>query len=146
SALGGAMGMGLAWLGLRVFRVVAPAELPRLSTVGIDGTVLAVTSIVTIATGLLFGVVPAIRSTRSTLGESLRDAGRAGTSGRGGQRLRRGIVVAQLATVVVLLTGAGLLMRTFIVLQNVDLGFNPQGVLTMTIQLPGAKYGQRGQA
>ena len=146
SALGGALGMGLAWLGLRVFRVVAPAELPRLNTVGIDATVLAVTSIVTIATGLLFGVVPAIRSTRSTLGESLRDAGRAGTSGRGGQRLRRGIVVAQLATVVVLLTGAGLLMRTFILLQNVDLGFNPQGVLTMTVQLPGAKYGQPGQA
>jgi putative ABC transport system permease protein len=146
SALGGAMGMGLAWLGLRVFRVVAPAELPRLNTVGIDATVLAVTSIVTIATGLLFGVVPAIRSTRSKLGESLRDAGRAGTSGRGGQRLRRGIVVAQLATVVVLLTGAGLLMRTFILLQNVDLGFNPRGILTMTVQLPGARYGQPGQA
>src|SRR6185436_19525411 len=67
SALGGAMGMGLAWLGLRVFRAVAPAELPRLETVGINATVLIVTSVVTIATGLLFGLVPALRSTRSVL-------------------------------------------------------------------------------
>jgi putative ABC transport system permease protein len=146
SALGGAVGMGLAWLGLRVFRAVAPAELPRLDTVGINVTVLMVTSFITIATGLLFGLVPALRSTRSALAESLRDAGRSGTSGRGGQRLRRGIVVAQLATVVVLLTGAGLLMRTFVRLQNVELGFEPKGILTMNVQLPGAKYGQPGQA
>lgn len=146
SALGGVTGVGLAWLGLRVFRAIAPTELPRLNTVGIDATVLAVTAVVTVATGLLFGVVPAFRSTRSTLGEALRDAGRAGTSGRGGQRLRRGIVIAQLATVVILLTGAGLLMRTFVTLQNVELGFDPKGILTMNIQLPGARYGQPGQA
>jgi putative ABC transport system permease protein len=146
SALGGAAGMALAWVGLRVFRAVAPADLPRLDTVSIDGTVLAVTSLVTIATGLLFGLVPALRSSRGGLSESLRDGGRGGTSGRGGQRLRRGIVVAQLATVVVLLTGAGLLMRTFMTLQSVELGFDAKNVLTMTLQLPGARYGQRGQA
>ena len=146
SAIGGAAGLLLAWAGLRVFRAIAPADLPRVETVTIDGTVLAVAAVMTIATGLLFGLVPAIRSAKSGLSDALRDGGRGGTSGRGGQRLRRGIVVAQLATVVVLLTGAGLLIRTFVTLQNVDLGFEPKNVLTMTVQLPGAKYGQPGQA
>jgi putative ABC transport system permease protein len=146
SVLGGIAGIVIAMVGLRVFRAIAPADLPRAATVGLDVTVLAVTSFVSIATGLLFGLVPALRSSRFALSDSLRDGGRGGTSGRGGQRLRRGIVVAQLATVVVLLTGAGLLMRTFVTLQSVDLGFNPKNVLTLTVQLPGAKYGQPGQA
>jgi putative ABC transport system permease protein len=140
SAIGGAVGVFLAWAGLRVLRSVAPADLPRMDEVSLDTTVLAVTAAVTIATGLLFGLVPAAQSSRTSLSESMREGGRGATSGRGGQRLRKVIVGAQLALVVVLLTAAGLLVRTFATLQQVQLGFNPENILAIGLQLPGAKY------
>jgi predicted permease len=101
-----------------------------------------VTAAVTVLTGLLFGLVPAMQSSRARLSENLREGGRGGTAGRGGQRLRRGIVAAQLALVVVLLTSAGLLLRTWVTLQQVQLGFSPKNELTLTLQLPGTKYPQ----
>jgi putative ABC transport system permease protein len=146
STIGGVAGVFLAWAGLRVLRALAPADLPRMEEVSVDTTVLLVTAGVTIVTGLLFGLVPAAQSSRTSLSETMREGGRGATSGRGGQRLRRAIVGAQLALVVVLLTGAGLLVRTFATLQRVQLGFIPENVLTVTLQLPGAKYGQPGQA
>jgi putative ABC transport system permease protein len=146
SAISGAAGVLLAVGGLRVLRAVAPADLPRMDNIAVNGTVLLVTSIVTLATGMIFGLVPAIQSSRTRLSETLRDGGRGGTSGRSGQRLRRTIVAAQLALVVVLLTGAGLLIRTFVTLQNTSLGFEPRGVLTMNLQLPRAKYDPRQAA
>jgi putative ABC transport system permease protein len=146
SAIGGVAGAFLAWGGLRVVRALAPANLPRMSEVGVDTTVLLVTAAITITTGLLFGLVPAAQASRTSLSETMREGGRGSTSGRGGQRLRRVIVGAQLALVVVLLTGAGLLVRTFATLQHVQLGFNTEKVLTITLQLPGAKYGQPGQS
>ncbi len=142
SAIGGIVGVFLAWAGLRVLRALAPADLPRMEEVSLDTTVLLVTATVTVATGLLFGLVPAAQSARTSLSETMREGGRGATSGRGGQRLRRTIVAAQLALVVVLLTGAGLLVRTFATLQRVQLGFSPENILTMRLQLPGAKYPQ----
>ena len=142
SAIGGVAGVFLAWAGLRGLRALAPADLPRLDDVGVNLTVLLVTSAVTILTGLLFGLVPALQSSRTTLSSALREGGRGGTSGRGGQRLRRSIVGAQIALVVVLLTGAGLLIRTFVTLQRVELGFSTDRILTMSIQPTGARYGQ----
>jgi putative ABC transport system permease protein len=97
---------------------------------------------VTLLTGVIFGLVPALQSSRTRLSETLREGGRGGGAGRRGQRLRRTIVAAQLALVVVLLTGAGLLVRTFITLQRATLGFDTRNELTMTLQLPSAKYGQ----
>jgi putative ABC transport system permease protein len=140
SAIGGAVGVFLAWAGLRLLRALAPADLPRMDDVSVDGTVLLVTAGVTVLTGMLFGLVPAAQSSRTSLSETMREGGRGATSGRGGQRLRRMIVAAQLALVVVLLTGAGLLVRTFATLQGVQLGFNPENVLTVSLQLPVAKY------
>ena len=140
SAIGGAVGVFFAWAGLRVLRSMAPADLPRMDGVNVDMTVLVVTAGVTIATGLLFGLVPAAQSSRTSLSETMREGGRGATLGRGGQRLRRAIVGAQLAMVVVLLTAAGLLVRTFATLQSVQLGFNPENILTVRLQLPGAKY------
>lgn len=145
SALGGAVGIAFALGALRLLPALAPPNLPRMSTISINGTVLLVTSLVTVLTGLLFGVVPAVQSSRTRLSETLREGGRGGASGRGGQRLRRTIVAAQLALVVVLLTGAGLLMRTFITLQRVEVGFTTKNLLTMTLQLPSAKYPQPAQ-
>ena len=140
SAIGSAAGVFLAWAGLRVLRALAPENLPRMDEVSVDTTVLLVTAGVTILTGLLFGLVPAAQSSRTSLSDTMREGGRGATSGRGGQRLRRLIVAAQLALVVVLLTGAGLLVRTFATLQSVQLGFTPENVLAMRLQLPGAKY------
>jgi putative ABC transport system permease protein len=145
SLLGGVVGVGLAIAALRVLPTLAPDDLPRLSNVHLNGTVLLVTTVVTVATGLVFGLVPAVQSSRTQLSETLREGGRGGTAGRGGQRLRRVIVGGQLALVVVLLTGAGLLLRTFIGLQRTELGFETRNVLTMSITVPRAKYSQAPQ-
>ena len=142
SAIGGAAGVFLAWAGLRGLHALAPADLPRVDDVGLNLTVLLVTFAVTILTGLLFGIVPALQSSRGQLSSALREGGRGGTSGRGGQRLRRTIVGAQIALVVVLLTGAGLLIRTFITLQRVELGFDTKNILTVQLQPTGARFPQ----
>jgi putative ABC transport system permease protein len=146
SAIGGAVGMSLALGLLRLLPTFAPTDLPRMDNVRINGTVSLVTSLVTLVTGTLFGLVPAVQSSRTHLGTTLREGGRAGTAGRGGLRLRRGLVAAQLALVVVLLTGAGLLLRTFITLQRVQLGFTTENLLTFDVQLAGAKYPKSIQA
>ena len=147
SVLGGVAGIALAFGALRILPRFAPSDLPRLSAVHVNGTVLLVTCAVTLLTGLLFGLVPAVQASRTQLSETLREGGggRGGTSGRGGQRLRRAIVAAQLALVVVLVTSAGLLLRTWVTLQHVELGFSAQNELTLTLQLPGAKYPQPAQ-
>jgi len=145
SALGGVAGIALAFGALKVLPRLAPSDLPRLSAIHVNGTVLLVTTAVTVVTGLLFGLVPAVQTSRTRLSETLREGGRGGTSGRGGQRVRRGIVAAQLALVVVLLTGAGLLLRTWVTLQQVQLGFSAKNELALTLQLPGVKYPQPAQ-
>lgn len=142
SSLGGIAGIALAFGALRILPRLAPSDLPRMATVSLNGTVLAVTSALTLLTGLLFGLVPAVQSSHTRLSESLREGGRGASAGRAGRRLRRGIVATQLALVVVLLTAAGLLLRTWVTLQQVELGFSPNNILTVTVQLPGAKYPQ----
>jgi len=139
AAVGGALGVALAWAGLRLLIGLAPADVPRLDEVRIDGLVLAVTSAVALATGIVFGLVPALQASRPELAEALRD-GRGGTASRRGHRLRRLLAAGQVALVVVLLTGAGLLIRSFVQLQQVRLGFRPDHLLTMQLSLPGAKY------
>ena len=144
--LGGVTGVLFAWAGLAVLRGLAPADLPRMSEVRVDGVVLAVTAAGTIATGILFGMFPAIQLSRTSLADALREGGRTGTSTRGSMRVRHGLVAAQLGAVVVLLTAAGLLTRTFITLQRVELGFEPRNVLAADIPLSGTRYAQPAQA
>ena len=146
SILGGVVGVLLAWAGLGVLRGLAPADLPRMSEVRVDVVVLAVTAATTLATGMLFGMFPAMQLSRTSLAGALREGGRTGTSNRASMRVRHGIVAAQLGAVVVLLTAAGLLTRTFITLQRVELGFEPRNVLVADIPLSGARYAQPGQA
>jgi putative ABC transport system permease protein len=140
SVFGAALGIGLAWAGLRVLTGLAPADIPRLDQVRIDVTALGVTVAIAVVTGIAFGLAPAMQSSRSAVGNSMREAIRGGTGGRRAQRLRRSLVAAQIALVVVLLTGAGLLIRSFLHLQRVDLGFRPDHLLTMRFSMPGAKY------
>ena len=140
SVIGAALGIGLAWGGLKVLTSLAPADIPRLDQVGIDLRVLGLALGLAVLTGIAFGLAPALQSSRAAVGNALREGIRGGTSGRRAQRLRRALVVVQIALVVVLLTGAGLLIRSFVHLQRVDLGFRPDNLLTMRLSLPGAKY------
>jgi putative ABC transport system permease protein len=142
SLIGGVVGLAFGVAGLRALRALAPADVPRVADIGLHPVVLLVALAATLTTGLLFGLVPAFQTSRTRLSETLRDGGRGGTAGRSGQRLRRAIVAAQLALVVVLLTAAGLLTRTFVALQNVAFGFTPEKVLTMELRAAAAKYRQ----
>jgi putative ABC transport system permease protein len=139
--VGGGAGIALAWAGLRALRRLAPADLPRIEQIAIDPTVLAFTLVLSVVTGVLFGLVPALQGARASLSDVLREGGgRGGTTGRQGLRLRRSLIGAQVALVVVLLTGAGLMIRSVIEMQRVDLGFRPDHLLTMRLQLPASRY------
>src|SRR5512146_1331478 len=141
-SLGGAMlGVAFAYAFLQSIRANLLGGVPFWMQFRIDGQVLVFTTAVAIATGLLFGVVPAIQSARPNLNETLRDAGARGTSaGRARQRLRSSLVVGEVALSLVLLVGAALLIRSFLGLQNVNPGFDPNHLLTMRITLSGPSY------
>ena len=133
AGLGAALGLLLASLGLRLLQSIAPPGLPRLDHVSIDLTVLLFTMAVSIASVVVFGLVPAWRASRPDVNELLRRSGRSGGLAAGGW-LRSGVVIAEVALSFVLLVGSGLMIRTFIALQRADPGFNAQGVLTF--QMP----------
>ncbi len=140
AVLGGGAGLLLAALGIRTIQGLEVGPVPRLAEVRLDSAALLVTLGVTLAAGLLFGVAPAIRASRVDPLDGLRDGARGGTSG-GARRLSHGFVVAQFALSLVLLIGAGLLLRSFRRTLEVDPGFRPENVLTARVQLPWPKYG-----
>ncbi len=140
-ALGaGVTGLALAAFGVQGLLRLAPAELPEILRVGIDGSVLAFTLGVSLTTGVVFGVVPVLGYGRRDLSGTLREGGRSSTDGEGRHRARRGLVVAQVALALVLLVGSGLMLRSFVALRAVDLGFGTEGLMTFRLGLPGAEY------
>jgi predicted permease len=141
SALGGAAGLGLAWLGIRAVRALAPAGIPRLDQIAIDPRVAAFTAGVCVLTGLLAGVAPALRASRLAAADALR--GETRVAGRSASLLRSGLVVAQIALSLVLLIGAGLLGRGFLALQHADLGFDSSNLLLADIRPPAAALESR---
>jgi putative ABC transport system permease protein len=133
--VGGVLGIALAWWGQQLLRAAAPESIPRLDEVTIDGGVLAFALLVTTLTGVLFGVIPAVRGSRGDAIRSLRDGGK--TSSQYGVGRARGVlVVSEVALAVVLLTGAGLMVRSLWKLQSIDLGIKPESVLAMRISFP----------
>jgi putative ABC transport system permease protein len=141
TAGGALLGVGLAFIALRAIVVLAPADIPRVTEVGIDGLVLAVTAVVTVATGLLFGLVPALQARRLDVQGTLKaEESRGTTAGREGGTLRSILVVSQVALAVVLVIGAGLLMRTMWRLSQVDTGYEVAGVVKAELQLPNNRY------
>ncbi len=144
---GGALGVLLSYGGLKWLQVLGPKSVPRLQEIGINADVLLFTIFVSAASGILFGLAPALRLSRLDLNATLKDASQAaaGTSAvwSRGQRLRKVLVVAQLALSVVLLIGAGLLMRSFAQLLNVNPGFSSTNVLTLGLTMTGQKYQKR---
>jgi predicted permease len=140
--VGGAAGLMLATLSTDLFQTLAPAELPRLSDVAIDRRVLAYAAGASVFTSLLFGLVPALHASRRDSGWHLNEGGRTGTDGRRGGRVRAALAVGELAIALVLLVGAGLLIRSFIALNSEDPGFATRGVLALRLNLPSAAYGE----
>jgi putative ABC transport system permease protein len=140
SLISGILGLLVAVWGIDVLVALAPADLPRVKGVTIDLRVLVFTLAVSVLTGVLFGLLPALQASRPNLNERLKAGGRSATSGRNRQRLRGFLVISEIALSLVLLVGAGLLIRSFQRLQAVDPGFNPSNVLTMQLDLSGPKY------
>jgi putative ABC transport system permease protein len=135
-------GLAVAWAATRVLVTLRPGGLPRVEDVTLDGTVLVATAAIAIVTGLLFGLAPALQLSRPSLTDVLKDGGRSGTAGRSRQLVRRGLVVLQMASSVVLALGAGLLIRSLVELNRIDLGFNPAHVLSAQLQLSATDYPQ----
>ncbi|MBC7895161.1 MAG: ABC transporter permease [Cytophagaceae bacterium] len=138
--LGGALGVGLALVGMRALLAIAPADLPRVHDVSLDASVLAFTLALTVLAGVLFGVVPAMQGAATGLHDRLRSAGRGTKGSRSSGRSRRMLVVTEVALAVVLLAGAGLLLRSFARLRSVDPGFQATSVTTFSVSLPSTRY------
>jgi putative ABC transport system permease protein len=136
---GGLLGLLLATWGIRALVSAAPPTLPRLEAIGMDGWVLAFTAAITLSTGLLFGLTPALQAARPGLSGALSEGGRGG-AGLGRQRFRRGLVVSQIALAVVLVAAAGLLIQSFARMRGVDPGFVPERLLTARVELSPVRY------
>ena len=138
--IGGILGLALAYWGTAALVEHAPADTPRLKEISLDWRVLAFTLLVSIAAGLLFGLAPALASGRRDLNRALGGSVRGSTATEGRSRIRDAIVISEIACCVALSTGAGLLIRSFMSLEQVNPGFRPNHVLTMQFSLPPAQY------
>jgi predicted permease len=136
---GGALGVPLAWAGLRLLRTFGPAALPRLHEIGLDATVLVFTAVVSIVSALLFGSIPVFRYSGSRIAQALRASGRGSSDGRERHRTRHALAVLQIALALILLVASGLMMRTFVALRTLDPGFkDPHHVQLVRVTIPPA--------
>ncbi|HMC56010.1 MAG TPA: ABC transporter permease [Gemmatimonadaceae bacterium] len=140
AALGGTAGVTLAYVAVRLLRANAPAGLPRLAETSVDGTVLLFALVVSVMTALLTGALPLAHATRLGLSGELREGGRGSTAGRARLRWRQALVAIEIALAVVLVAGAGLMIRTVRNLLTIDPGFRAEGVLTMRVSTPATWY------
>ena len=136
---GGVLGLAVAYWSVKTL-VAAIPSIPRASDLGIDGVVLAFTLVISVATGLLFGVVPALQTSRTNLHDTLKEGGRAGSADVSGRGLRRALVIGEVALALTLLIGAGLMIKSVAKLERVTPGFDPDRLLTFDLSLPNAKY------
>jgi len=143
--LGGAAGLFLAWWSADALVAMGPADIPRLDEIRVNGTVIAFTFVIAFLTSLIFGLIPALQASRPQVEQSLREASRGSTSGVRSHRLRFAFVVSQFALSLILLVGAGLLIRSFAELSSVRPGFEARGVVTFWQALPKARYGEPDQ-
>ncbi len=142
SLSGGVLGLGLAYAGVKGLMAITPANTPRINEVQLDGWVLAFTMVLSFGTGLVFGLVPALQSSRTDTAETLKEGGR-GTSGSVMRhKVRSGLVIAEVSMALVLLVGAGLMLRSFMNILEADPGFRSERVMTASFSLPQAKYNE----
>jgi putative ABC transport system permease protein len=145
SLFGGLAGLAIAYGGLIILKSFIPENVSQARAISIDYKVLGFTLLVSVLTGLIFGLAPAIQSVRFNQIETLKEGGRDAATGGSGKRLRGLLVMAEVAISLVLLIGAGLLINSFLRLRNVDPGFRAENLLTMKIVLPDAKYERKAQ-
>ena len=139
--LGSVLGLGFAWIGIKALVAISPGDLINLQSVGLNLSVLVWTLGVSLLTGIVFGLAPALHISRLNLNDSLKEGGKSESAQAGGsRRLRNALVVSEIALAVVLLASAGLLIKSFVRLQQVDRGFQTDNILTMVVRLPDAGY------
>ncbi len=143
--LGGAVGLLLGWWGVDLMRGLLPVDFPRAQSIGVDLRVLGFALFVSVGTGVVFGLAPALQSTNPDVNESLKESARGTAGGARHNRLRSLLIVSEVALSLMLLIGAGLLFRSFLRLQAVELGFRPQRVLTFRLTPSGANFRQDPQ-
>jgi putative ABC transport system permease protein len=143
AVIGGAAGVLLAFWMVDILVTFSPEGTPRTDEIGIDGRVLAFSFAIALLTGLVSGLVPALQVSKPDLNDALKEGGKGTQGGSHGRRARSVLVVAEIALALMLLIGAGLLMKSFVLLQSVDPGFNPKNLLTAVIPLPRAAYTER---
>jgi putative ABC transport system permease protein len=139
SLLGAGLGLLLSWWLVELIVSLNPGNIPRLDEISLDGRVLAFTLLLSLGSGLIFGLAPALSISKIDLNEALKDASKASVSGHQ-SNLRRAFVIAEIALSLALLVGAGLMVKSFVRLGRVELGFNPENVLTMRVALPSNRY------
>src|SRR5437773_4161945 len=143
SMAGGALGLLLAYGGVRLILALSSNSIPRAGEIGLDAGVLAFTAVLSVLTGILFGLAPAWQASRPDVHETLKETTRGVTGGRA--RLRQSLVISEVALTLVMLVGAGLLLRSFHRLQQVNPGFSPERVLSFRLDLPERKYAKEEQ-
>jgi predicted permease len=140
AAVGGIAGVGLAYVGVELLAAFAPEELPRLQEIGLDSRAVLVAGVLTVFSALLFGTFPLLRRDEANLTEDLKEGSRCATPSKPRQRIRAGLAVSQVAMALVLLAASGLLLRTFLALKAVDLGFEPVNVLMVRLSANRVQY------
>lgn len=145
ASAGGALGLLIAVWGVDLLIKLSPDALPRVEDITVDPRALYFTLLVTLFTGILFGLAPAIQTSKVDLNDALKEGGRQASGGRGGRRLRAALVIGEVALSLILLVGAGLLVKSFRQLMQVDPGFDARNVLTLRLRLPDAKYREASQ-
>ena len=144
AAAGAAIGIFLSVWGLELLKEIGARTIPRLAEVDVDLVVLIVTAVVAVGTGILFGLIPAFASAKPELTEVLKEGGRSSTTGARRNQVRNSLVVAEIALALVLLVGAGLLLKSYARVQNIDPGFDRRNILTAELDLSETEYPQRG--
>ena len=144
--IAGIAGLGVALLAMKALKAMNPGDVPRLEEISMDGRVLGFSLLVSLLTGVLFGLAPAIHAARTNLNEMLKEGGRSVTGGKIRQRIRSLLVTAEVGLSVALLVSAGLLLRSFWRLQDVNPGFKTDHLLTMRVNLPRTRYPENPRA
>jgi predicted permease len=142
---GGAAGLLLAFWGVRALVALSPADLPRVESIGLDLHVLMFVMGITLIAGLVFGLAPALRAAAPNLSDTLKEGGRGSSEGIRHNRLRSLLVASEFTFALVLLVGAGLMIRSFLALQNIDPGFNPHNLLSVVVSVTGTKEAGPGE-
>jgi len=140
AAAGGLVGAFLARFGIRALIALSPSSIPRAGEIGLDGAALAFTVLISLAAAIGTGLAPALSISRGDLAQQLNEGSRGSTEGGRGKALRTGLVVVEVALSLILLAGAGVLLKSFSKLQTVETGFDPHGVLAVRLSLPKARY------